>query len=231
MKPIRTMFVVISAFLVCFLSLQSCRDSYGSDEDMRKWWTLIEQGDIDGVRDLMRKGVPIDPHCGPNRICKPLAIAADVGNIEIMRLLIVAGADLNGENAYSNTPLIYAFNSKSPNRRDALLLLLESGADVNKPNCFGTNVFIASAIVGDMELLELSHKHGAKVNATYPIHCGSRGSAGNTALMYAAREGQVESVRFLLEHGADPAAQNTEGHDALYYARENGHKEVEALLR
>jgi len=173
----------------------------------------------------------MDSRCGPNLICKPLAVATDMGNIEIMKILIDAGADLNGENAYGDTPLIYASDSTGRHRQEAITLLIESGADVNKPNCFGMNVFIVSAARGDVKLLEVLLQHGARINAIYPSSCSTIYDADPNALMYAAEEGQLEAVRFLLEHGADPLYKDAKGHAALYYAKKKGHKSIEALLR
>ena len=52
-----------------------------------------------------------------------------------------------------------------------------------------------------------------------------------TALMFAAGEGQLEVLRVLLDHGADPAAVDKDGDTAAYHAAQNRHPEAEALLR
>ncbi|CAG8971151.1 hypothetical protein HYALB_00010126 [Hymenoscyphus albidus] len=50
--------------------------------------------------------------------------------------------------------------------------------------------------------------------------------AGNTALHWAALNGHLESVKVLLEQGADPTITNRRGHDAVYEAELNDKKEV-----
>ena len=64
---------------------------------------------------------------------------------------------------------------------------------------------------------------GANVNAT--------AENGTTALMMAAREGQLAMLLLLLEHGADPKYESPYGHSALSMAVDRGHKEIEAMLR
>jgi uncharacterized protein len=54
----------------------------------------------------------------------------------------------------------------------------------------------------------------------------AQNKAGNTALHWAALNGHLESVKVLLEEGADPTIPNQRGHDAVYEAELNDKKEV-----
>lgn len=48
--------------------------------------------------------------------------------------------------------------------------------------------------------------------------------------MYACKEGEAETVRFLLEKGADPSLLDAYGRDAARYAIEEAHSpEIAAL--
>jgi ankyrin repeat protein len=53
---------------------------------------------------------------------------------------------------------------------------------------------------------------------------------GMTALSLAAYKGKTESVRHLLELGADPARTNRFGFSAIDQARTKGHTEIVTLL-
>lgn len=56
--------------------------------------------------------------------------------------------------------------------------------------------------------------------------------AGNTPLHYAALNGQLLAVQYLVGKGADPYLQNRAGHDAIYEAEINDKREaVEWMLR
>ena len=53
---------------------------------------------------------------------------------------------------------------------------------------------------------------------------------GNNALMIAAREGFVDTMKILLAHGAIPVTRNKSGVQAFTMARQQGHKECEEIL-
>lgn len=46
----------------------------------------------------------------------------------------------------------------------------------------------------------------------------TQNASGNTPLHWAALNGHLESVKILIENGADPTIQNQKGHDAVYEA-------------
>jgi uncharacterized protein len=50
--------------------------------------------------------------------------------------------------------------------------------------------------------------------------------AGNTALHWAALNGQLDAVKMLLEQGADPTIKNARGHDAIFEAELNDKSEI-----
>ena len=74
----------------------------------------------------------------------PLTTASFFGNVEVVRALLEAGADVNKsstDNEYSHTPLSWA---SSEGRVEVVRALLEAGADVNKRNSYGrTPLYLA----------------------------------------------------------------------------------------
>ncbi|MDP7463138.1 MAG: ankyrin repeat domain-containing protein, partial [SAR324 cluster bacterium] len=55
--------------------------------------------------------------------------------------------------------------------------------------------------------------------------------SGSTALIEAAREGRTETVKLLLQHGADPALKDRFGRTAFDEAENEGHEDVAKLLK
>jgi hypothetical protein len=64
--------------------------------------------------------------------------------------------------------------------------------------------------------------YGANVNA--------KDEYGSTALMLAAKEGHLDVVRFLVEHGADIFEKDKDNKDASNHAMDHGHEEVAKYL-
>lgn len=76
-----------------------------------------------------------------------------------------------------------------------------------------------AAIRGDLKLSKLlAERGGAGVEESSPKGC--------TPLLYAARGGYHDVVRYLLERGASPLKQDTSGGTVLHHAIEKGHFEV-----
>ena len=53
---------------------------------------------------------------------------------------------------------------------------------------------------------------------------------GNTSLILAARENNLEIVQILLEGGADINIRDEDGHSVLMIAKEEGHSEIAEFL-
>ena len=52
----------------------------------------------------------------------------------------------------------------------------------------------------------------------------------NTALIWAAHNGDLKMVKVLLEWGADPSLQDHKGHTAAWWANRSGHPDIVTLL-
>ena len=63
------------------------------------------------------------------------------------------------------------------------------------------------------------------------VDVNSRDSHSSTALEYAAMFGEVEMVGLLIGSGADVNTINNDGATSLYCAVDDGHTEIEKMLR
>ena len=142
--------------------------------------------------------------------------AAAEGHTGIVDLLIGAGADVNASSSGRFTPLMFSARSGA---LEIARLLLDAGADVNATTDEGLSPLLVAtasldAITGsDYRLVvdESEHQdlgillidHGADVNQSDQY--------GMTALHYAVEMNKPRLLKKLLERGADPNAQLTEG--------------------
>lgn len=180
--------------------------------------------------------------------------AARLGHLEIVRLLLQRGAEAVLPRYGGYTPINAAANNG--HTKVVELLLEEHQIDIGKPENEGRGPLYNAAYYGHYEIVRLLLDRGADAtvlsNAGFaPFHVASQegytkiaglivdqtdfdinspASNGATALYLAARNGQVETVRALIERGADTACQTKDGWTPLNAASNQGHLEVVKLL-
>jgi uncharacterized protein len=159
----------------------------------------------------------------------PLMFAAREGHLELARLLVGAGADIDAQAGDSKTALVLAiFNGNY----DLASFLVERGADVNRADAQRFTPLFWAVDRRNMEtapnfpwmvtadpmpliraLLEAGADPNALVNNTPRARMreGSPRIVFANALMRAAFAADVELVRLLLAHGADPDVVSRDG--------------------
>lgn len=175
----------------------------------------IRNGDIAVVKAHLMKA---DLESRGARGTTPLMYAAAFGNLETLRALLDAGADVNARNDLQASALLWAACQPEKAR-----LLLERGAEVNIQSKQGrTPLMVAATCPGNAETVRLILSKDADVKA--------RPRGGASALYLAARTGELATVKLLLSHGADPNAPDVGGRTSLYMATEGRNPEVIRLL-
>lgn len=137
----------------------------------------------------------------------PLGAAAHVGNAAIARYLIEQGAPI--------TPAAAAMLGDQP-ALDAFIDL--DPANANFIGAHGIPLLPHAAFSGNPALLD------------HLLSRGTRPDGLSSAMLNAATYGHIDVVRWALDHGADPAAQNYQGKTAADIARENGFDDIAALF-
>lgn len=118
--------------------------------------------------------------------------AVYAGDVQQVRQLIAAGADVGAPNQFGATPMALAAVVADP---AMLQVLLKAGADADSPNAEGETALMVVARTGNVEAAKLLLKSGANLQAREQW-------GGQTALMWAAAQSQPEMIRFLLSRGA-----------------------------
>ncbi len=151
----------------------------------------------------------------------PLHEATRDGDLEQVRALIDAGADLDAQGDNGETPLNTAILE---GHVLVASLLIDRGADIQARNKGGFTPLHAAAYVNAVEIAEQLLSSGADIN-------DQMNKAGGTALSVASEEGHAGVVKVLIDHGADLEAAERNGYTPLTRALWRGHKEVMALLQ
>ncbi|XP_070467262.1 E3 ubiquitin-protein ligase MIB2 isoform X8 [Equus przewalskii] len=185
-----------------------------------------------------------------------LLVAAYLGQVELLRLLLKARADVDLPDDEGNTALHYAALGNQP---EAARVLLSSGCGANALNGTRSAALHVAVQRGFLEVVRVLCEHGCDVNlpdahADTPLHCaisvgaGASGiveiltevpaidvtatnSQGFTLLHHASLKGHTLAVRRILARARQLVdAKKEDGFTALHLAALNNHREVAQIL-
>ena len=152
-------------------------------------------------------------------------MAIQDGNIEVIKLLIQQGADVNHRCGYGDSPLLVAIRNDDI---DTLNVLIKHGANPNSiPRHSGgrRTPLMESVLKDNKEIMVALLNANARINEVTEIN-------GNNALILATVHGSIECLKTLLERGSNVDQQNNNGETALTMAAKFGSVEIiEVLLQ
>ena len=171
---------------------------FNYDPGYEQLWTAIVANDTLAVMKL----IETDPklvNIGDEHGNRAIHWAVLSRRISVINLLLELGADVNAKRADMRSPLLVALEGDywfrgehkpdpDTSHGDVIQLLRDNGADYE---------FTAAVALDDLEFVEseLDNK---------PELAGQLNGARRSPLYYASIRGQIEMVRLLLKHGADP---------------------------
>lgn len=218
-------------------------------EEFRYLLSAIFQGEMELFQYFLKRVDNLNQAGGwEDHYFSPLMAAASENEVEMMRLLIDKGADVNFINPDGWTALIEAADEGA---YEAAKLLLDSGAKVNlRGDQTRVTALSMAASEGHPEIVELLLDAGAQPESDLSIHAAAgegeisivellvrkgldpneRDDHGRTPLMTAAAEGKREVVRYLLDQDAKINARSNDGMTAILFAAAEGKSEVIRLL-
>jgi len=226
----------------------------GRDGTPALHWT-VRVNDLDTTSALLRAGA--DPKLITRYGVTPMSLAASSGNAAMVKLLLESGADANTPDGAGDTPLMMAALVGS---LDTVQALLAAGATLDaRDKTFQQTALMVAVRANHPELVRYFIVQGAAVNTqtrtgetprwvlpnSVPgfghgigiVRGGlpERGSrylipGAMTPLMYAARDGRLESARLLLDAGATIDQTDANAITPLLAAIANNHADVARLF-
>lgn len=229
--------------LVCGGSASVWGQSVSSDRQQRllndNYLNACRNGDLKTVRTLLSKGAYANVNNGEALRCAidannvqlakflltkkvkiqedSLEQAARYGNVDMMRLLVNRGCDVNGSSSsyyHGRTPLMVAAQYS---RYEAVVFLIGKGAKIHqdreefsvlhyavKPD---ESLYVRGKSIQidvNLKLIKYLLDKGADVNAV------TRNDK-DSVLHHAARRGNIEAIKLLLEYGANVSVVNRNG--------------------
>jgi len=192
--------------------------SFGSQVTAAPIHDAVSSGDVDRVYALISPDLEINEKTFGGMTAIQLAVRDD--NLEIMKVLIDNGADVNvGVTRLKITPLQIAARRGNVEMAN---LLIASGAKVNQPDHEGASALHFAVRSGKNDIAELLISNGAEVN--------SKDNEEYTPLHNAAWNGHLETVELLVNNGADINLTTYDGRTAYSCAVNSKKTEVAEFL-
>ncbi|PEZ84097.1 ankyrin repeat domain-containing protein [Bacillus sp. AFS017274] len=223
----------LTIVICCLFTLQACvLDNEGELNKQEKETgkgmneqliQAVERNETERIRSLIEQGADINTQDSEGRTAT--MIATYNNDVETAKILIEAGADVNIQDDMKNSPFLYAGAEGYVN---ILKLAIEAGADPSITNRYGGTALIPASEHGYVEVIkELLTKTDIDVNHVNDL--------GWTALLEAIilnnGDGkQQETVKLLIDHGADVNIPDNGSMTPIQHAREKGFKEIEQIL-
>jgi ankyrin repeat protein len=169
-------------------------------------WAASLNGSASMVKKLLEAGA--NPNAALLSGETPLMVAARSGSSRVVEQLLASGANVNAQATRRQTALMWAVAQQ---HADVVKVLLAHGADVHAR----TEVW--------SQVMAVPPHGNPEYNRTVP-------HGGDTALMFAARVGDLASARLLVSAGANVNAQDASGVSATVLAAHSGYTELVLFL-
>lgn len=140
-------------------------------------------------------------------------------DIDAVKLLINAGADVNKANIDGQTPLYIVSRD---GHYDIAKLLIDAGADVHNADQDGTTPLCVALAMEYPTIVQLLIDSGADVNQA--------NVDGDTPLHFASKGNDIEGVKLLIKAGADMTKKNKDGETPLCIALAMEDNDIVQLL-
>lgn len=190
----------------------------------------VKRGDVAGVAAMLAARPDLARYAGDHDKTG-LHWAAELDRLEVARLLLEAGADLEARTSWGDSPFEWAATMGSARVAELLLARGATGLTLIQAAALGmlpeVRAFLASGAPPE--------EHRRRLRPSPPDQwpadsAHATGDILSDALYAAARNGNDEVVVLLLDHGARVDARGFFGGTGLMWAAVNGHASTVKLL-
>jgi len=215
-------FIHFSSVALLLLALSLAQQAWAQSESNpsvnAQLLVAARNTDAEAVKKSLDRGAAPNSR---NRLGKTsLYISIEKNRIDIAKMLIAAGADVNLPSLEKVTPLIAASYAGSLPFVD---LLLQHNAAHDATDRLHKSALVYAAGMGHTAVVERLLQAGAPIDQT-PVD-------GLTPLMWAAGQGHTQTVQLLLAKGANKLLKDERGLTAWDMAQEAKHADIANLLK
>ena len=177
---------------------------------------MARNDNVNVIEDILESGIHLD--CSLKDSTTAISLAAKVGHINVIELLLKHGSLINGIQG-NIFPLYNAALGKNLNVID---YLLSKGANIDQTELNGVSSLSKATMKGNLDVVEFLWSKGAQID--------SFDLDGTTPLIAAANLGYFEIVKFLYSKNANIDKVNNQGQSAIFAASAKGNNNIVEFL-
>lgn len=195
------------------------------------YWQAIIEGNSDQLSNLIGT-TPGLVHASDIHGKTGLHWAAELDNVEVARMLMDAGADVEARSSWGASPLDWAATMGGAAVAEMLLARGAIGLTLITSAALGKLILVKNFAESGADLSSHRRRDAPEIpNEHWPAESAHiLGDILSDALYAAARNGHTKVVAYLLSRGADVNARGVFGATALHWAAINGWVETVELL-
>ncbi|WP_318508722.1 M48 family metallopeptidase [Bacillus sp. T3] len=177
--------------------------------------------EMDNIESLLPFGNLEDEVVDEPSDIPPIVQAAVNGDTQKVEKLAKSGKDVDEEDYTGYTAMDWSIKAGN---EEMVKTLLKNGADPNNETSYMMTPLMTAAEKGRPEIIKILHSASAKLN-----YQDSENSM--TALIYAAQGEDEDTVKVLLQLGADPKKMDYSNMTPYMHALDVGHENIAELLK
>ena len=195
--------------------------SASCEQQLKNVYRAIKGNNMCMLRNLLESDVDVN-HMSEDDSIPALALACSLGNVEAVRLLVKAGADVNIAGSDGKTLLRYTCEKEEhkPELLEILDILIENGADINESDNMGCTPLYYACLADDTKMVYRLIHEGCSVNiktvegdspmkvacrnAEYWFFWKGRDTHGACCPVDPNEFAPVQIIKLLLQNGSDP---------------------------